>query len=86
MKTYDEGLEAEVQGGNEGLGEILSFEAKGERWDLITGRESKFDDGRRKLVTFSCLWSEKPWWILVVQCTDGNTLRIWYGELTDLTL
>ena len=21
-----------------------------------------------------------------VQCTDGNTLRIWCGELTDLTL
>ena len=31
MKTYDEGLEAEVQGGNEGFGEILSFEVKGER-------------------------------------------------------
>ena len=46
----------EVPGGNEGLGERLSFEVKGERWDLITGEGSKFDDGRGKLVTFSCLW------------------------------
>ena len=45
----------EVPGGNEGLGEILSFEVKGERWDLITGEESKLDDRREKLVTFSCL-------------------------------
>ena len=33
----------EVPGGNEGLRERLSFEVKGERWDLITGEESKFD-------------------------------------------
>ena len=46
----------EVPGGSEGLGERLSFEVKGERWDLITGEGSKFDDGRGKLVTFSCLW------------------------------
>ena len=75
---------------NEGLGERLSFEFIGERWDLITGEGSKFDDVRGKLVTFLCLWYEKFWWILVVlQCTDGNTLRIWCGELTlktDLTL
>ena len=45
----------EVPGRNEGLGERLSFEVKGERWDLITGERSKFDDGREKLVTFSCL-------------------------------
>ena len=45
----------EVLGGSEGLGERLSFELKGERWDLITGEGSTFDDGRRKLVTFSCL-------------------------------
>ena len=46
----------EVPEGNESLRERLSFEAKGERWDLITGEGSKFDDGREKLVTFSCLW------------------------------
>ena len=44
----------EVPGGNECLGERLSFELKSERWDLITGERSKFDDGRGKLVTFSC--------------------------------
>ena len=44
-----------VPGGNKGLGERLSFEVKGEVWDLVTGEESKFDDGRGKLVTFSCL-------------------------------
>ena len=36
----------EVPGGNEGLGERISFEVKGERWNLITGEEGKFDDGR----------------------------------------
>ena len=45
----------EVPGGNQDLGERLSFEVKGERWDLITGEESKLDDRREKLVTFSCL-------------------------------
>ena len=40
----------------EGLGEGFSFDVKGERWDLTTGGESKFDDGRGKLVTFSYLW------------------------------
>ena len=44
-----------VPGGDEGLGERLSFEVKCERWGLITGEESKFDDGRGKLVKFSCL-------------------------------
>ena len=42
-------------GGNEGLGERLSLEVKGERWDLIPREESKFDDGRRKTVVFTCL-------------------------------
>ena len=42
----------EVPGGNEGL--RLSFEIKSERWDLITGEGSKFDDDRGKLLTFSC--------------------------------
>ena len=46
----------EVPGGNEGLGETLSFEVKGKIWDLKTGEESKFDYGRGKLVIFSCLW------------------------------
>ena len=55
MKTHVVSLEDEVPGGSEGLGERLSFEVKGERWDLITGEGSKFDDGRGKLVTFSCL-------------------------------
>ena len=45
----------EVPGGDEGLGERLSFEVKDKRWDLIPGKESKFDDGRGKLVTFVCL-------------------------------
>ena len=45
----------EVPGGNEGLRERISFEVKGERWNLITGEEGKFDDGRGKLLTFSCL-------------------------------
>ena len=45
----------EVPGGNEGLGERLSFEVKGQRSDLITGEGSKFVDGRGKPVTFSCL-------------------------------
>ena len=67
-----------VTGGNESLGERLSFEVKGEKWDLITGEGGKFDDGREKLVTF--------YMILAVQCTDGTTLRIWCGELTGLTL
>ena len=40
---------------DEGLGERLSSKVKAERWDLIPGEESKFDDGRGKLVTFSCL-------------------------------
>ena len=73
-----------VPGGNEGLAERLSIRVKGERWDLITGG-SKFDDGREKLVTFWCLWKEKFWWILAVQCMDGNTLQI-CGQLIDLTL
>ena len=47
----------EVPGRNEGLGEILSLEVKSKRWDLIPEEESKFDDGKRKLVTFSCLSS-----------------------------
>ena len=33
----------EVPGRNPGLCKRLSFEVKGERWDLITGEESKFD-------------------------------------------
>ena len=45
----------EVPGGDEGLGERLSSKVRAERWDLIPGEESKFDDGRGKLVTFSCL-------------------------------
>ena len=45
----------EIPGGNEDLGERLNFEVIGERWDLIPGEESKFDDGRRKLLTFSCI-------------------------------
>ena len=48
-------VRVEVPGGNEGLDERLSFKVKGERWDLITGEGSKFDDIRGKLVTFSCL-------------------------------
>ena len=44
-----------IPGGNEGLFERLSFEFKGERRDLIIGEESIFDDGKEKLVTFSCL-------------------------------
>ena len=42
-------------GESEGLVEILSFEIKCERRDLITGEGSKLDDGRGKLVTFSSL-------------------------------
>ena len=68
----------EFPGGNESLGERLSLEGKSGKWDLITGEGGKFDDGREKLVTF--------YMILAVQCTDGTTLRIWCGELTDLTL
>ena len=45
----------EVPGGNEGLRERISFEVKGETWNLITGEEGKFDYGRGKLLTFSCL-------------------------------
>ena len=45
----------EIPGGDEGLGERSSFKVKGERWDLIPGRESKFRDDRGKFVTFSCL-------------------------------
>ena len=45
----------EVPRGNKSLGERLSFEVKGERWDLIAGEGREFDDGRGKLVTFSCL-------------------------------
>ena len=42
----------EVPGGNEGLGERLSYKVKSGRWDLIPGEESKFDDGRGKVVTY----------------------------------
>ena len=42
----------EVLGRDEGLRERLNFEVKGERCER---GESKFDDGREKLVTFSCL-------------------------------
>ena len=45
-----------VPRGDKGLGKILSFKVKGERWDLIPGEESKFHDGRGKLVTFQHLW------------------------------
>ena len=45
----------EVPEGDEGLGERLSFKVNGERWDLIPGEESKFDDGSGKLVTILCL-------------------------------
>ena len=43
----------EVPGGSGGLGERLSFQVKGERWDLITREGSKFDDGKGKSATFS---------------------------------
>ena len=46
----------EVLGGSEGLGERLRFKFTGKIWNLITGEGSKFDHGRGKLVTFSCLW------------------------------
>ena len=46
----------EFPGGNEGLGERLSFKVKAKRWGLIPGEESNFHDGRRKLITFSSLW------------------------------
>ena len=42
-------------GGDEGLGERLNFEVKGERWDFIPGEEIKFNDGKGKLLTSSCL-------------------------------
>ena len=41
-----------VPRGHQSLRERLNFKAKGERWDLIAGEESKFDNGRGKLVTF----------------------------------
>ena len=44
--TYWKNRRDEVSGGNEGLGEILSFEIKGGGWDLIPRKESKSDDGR----------------------------------------
>ena len=46
----------EVPGRNKGLGERLRFEVESGGWDLILGEESKFDDDRGKLVTFSYLW------------------------------
>ena len=45
----------EVPGWDEALGERLSFKVKGERWDLIPREEITFNDGRGKLVAFSCL-------------------------------
>ena len=78
--------ESEVPGGNYSLAERSSFEVEGEIWDLIPGEGSKFDGGRGKLVTFSCLRQEKCWWILAVQCKDGKNLRIWCAELTELAL
>ena len=46
----------EVLEKNKGLSERLGFKVKGERWDIIPGEKSKFDNGREKRVTFWCLW------------------------------
>ena len=46
----------EFPDGHEGLSERLNFEVKGERWDLVRGEKTKFNDGRGKLVTFSRPW------------------------------
>ena len=73
----------ENSGGNAGHSERLHFDVEGRGWDLIPGEESKFDDDRGNLVTFSYLWYKKCLGVLVVKCTDENTLRIWCAELTD---
>ena len=71
----------EVPGGNEGLGERLSFEVKGERWHLITGEESKLDDRWEKLVILM-----SP--VTKIRMDTCSTVHGWKhsGELTDLTL
>ena len=50
----------EVPGGYKGLGGRLRLEVKGERWELMPREESKFDDGRGKLVTFLSLIRKVP--------------------------
>ena len=56
MKIHVESLQGDaVSGGNEDLGERLSFKVKSGRWDLISGEEKKLDAGRGMLVKISCL-------------------------------
>ena len=45
-----------VSGENEGLVERLSLKVESGGCDLRSWEENKFDNGRGKLVTFSCLW------------------------------
>ena len=55
MKIHVESLQGDaVSGGNEDLGERLSFKVKSGRWDLIS-EEKKLDAGRGMLVKISCL-------------------------------
>lgn len=58
MKTQRHMLKVQRRpgpGGYRDLGERLRSKAKGERWDLIPGEESKFDNGIGELVTVSCV-------------------------------